>query len=122
MRHIAVFAAALLVATMTGGADAEPRSHLTVRVYNSMGLPAADIMQASAIAEPILRDAGMDVRFRQCGISVQPDGSLDRCNCTQDRDTLARSQARLWLPVALSAAKNAARRCGLVFALIARPS
>jgi hypothetical protein len=55
-------------------------------------------------------------------ISALNAGSLARCSDIHDRDTFARSQASVWLPVALSAAKKAALRAGLVLALTAPSS
>ena len=40
---------------------------LTVRLYNASGVTAAEVMASRRTAELLLRDAGMEVVFRQCG-------------------------------------------------------
>ncbi len=76
--------AALCVATtiLLAGArvDAESPLGLTVRVYNATRMPAALLRAARAEAEPILRESGVDVTFRPCGVATTPGGVIDPCD------------------------------------------
>ncbi|MEQ1759312.1 MAG: hypothetical protein ABL986_13400 [Vicinamibacterales bacterium] len=84
MKAIALVVAGMLVGMTPAAAAA---GELTVRLYNSARLDVSEMMTARAVAEPILREAGMDVRFRYCGSPVMPGSAVDRCN-----DALAPSE------------------------------
>lgn len=71
-------AAALLVITVPVGAESP--LGLTVRVYNATRMPAVLLGAARAEAEPILRDTGVDVTFRPCGVATAPGGVIDPCD------------------------------------------
>lgn len=54
-----------------------PDRVLTVRVYNSVGLPSADVLAAAeTTAGPLLVATGIRVHFRFCGMPVPCDGPL----------------------------------------------
>ena len=62
---LAVTAAWAPVMTMT--AAAAPRTSVTVRVYQTADLPLALEQRALAVAGAVLREARVDVHWRQCG-------------------------------------------------------
>src|SRR6267143_762271 len=74
MRAVVTWAAmAVLVATtMAVRVGAESSVTLTVRLYNTSGIPAPQLVAARSAAESILRDTGLDVRFRLCGRVADP--------------------------------------------------
>lgn len=82
MRRIAAYGVAVLITTMTTAArvDAESPVGLTVRLYNAAGIPTEELLEARRIAEPILRDTGMDVTFRMCGHVDSPGSVVDPCD------------------------------------------
>jgi hypothetical protein len=59
------------------GANAPPG--LTVRLYNSSGIPTAELLAGRRAAESILRETGLGVQFRHCGRAVLPDAAADPC-------------------------------------------
>jgi hypothetical protein len=59
-----------LLAVIGGSIAAESPAMLTVRLYNTAGIPADELAAARSAADVILRDTGLDVRFRQCGIAT----------------------------------------------------
>ena len=61
---------------ITDGAAA-PRVTLTVRLYNTSGIPSAQLAAARDAADVILRDTGIDVTFRLCGARA---GGTDSCD------------------------------------------
>ena len=63
--------------SIRAGADAP--ADLTVRLYNSSGIPAAELLAGRRAAESILREAGLGVQFRHCGRAVLPDVAADPC-------------------------------------------
>jgi hypothetical protein len=71
-------AARLLIATfpmMIGnGVAAESPVTLTVRLYNTSGVPADELALARSTADSTLRDTGLDVMFRAC------DSATDSCD------------------------------------------
>jgi hypothetical protein len=76
----AVVAAVLAVAAP---ARAESPFALTVRVYDAAGLGVHQINAALQEAAPILRDTGIEVTFRRCGVAVAAtNGPVDRCDDT----------------------------------------
>jgi hypothetical protein len=83
MRAIAMSAVvtvltALMASIGVRAASSSPA--LTVRLYNTSGIPAPELMAARLAAESILRDTGLDVIFRHCGSRVSPDAAVDTCN------------------------------------------
>jgi len=76
---------ALLVTMVLAGsaltvrAGAETPVALTVRLYNTSGIPALELVAARGAAESILRDTGLSVMFRYCGPAVVPDRTPDAC-------------------------------------------
>src|SRR5688572_13574055 len=81
----AFLVAAFLVTTALAGpaltvrAGADAPADLTVRLYNSSGIPAAELLAGRRAAESILREAGLGVQFRHCGRAVLPDVAADPC-------------------------------------------
>lgn len=82
MRAIATYAVmAALVATMPpAGVRAESSVPLTVRLYNTSGIPASELAAARRAAESILRDIWPDVVFRHCGHAVPSRDRIDPCD------------------------------------------
>ncbi len=72
--------AVLLAMTMAVRVSAESSVTLTVRLYNTSGIPTPQLLAARRAAESILRDTGLDIRFRQCGRRVSPDQPVDPCD------------------------------------------
>ena len=68
---------AILVMITGGGAAAESRVTLTVRLYNTSGIPSAQLAAARDAADRILRDTGINVTFRLCGARA---GGTDSCD------------------------------------------
>lgn len=79
MRAIAINAAAVMLLATVGQAAAESPARLTVRVYNTSGIPTSELLAARHAAELILRDTGVDVVFRHCGSPVLPNAAIDPC-------------------------------------------
>jgi len=69
-----------LMAMLSAGVGAKSSIPLTVRLYNTSGIPAAELMAARRAAESILRDISPDVVFRHCGRPVAPPDTVDRCD------------------------------------------
>jgi len=65
------------MATIAAGAPAETRTTLTVRLYNTSGIPADELAAARSVAGAILRDSGLTPIFRPCG---QLAGGTDSCD------------------------------------------
>jgi hypothetical protein len=74
MRAVAVraFIAALLAATAGAHGRAESAPTLTVRLYNTSGVPAEELIAARRAAEAILGDTGVQIAFRLCGRATDP--------------------------------------------------
>ncbi len=64
--------AALLVPTISVQGAARSPLTLTVRLYNTSGIPAEELTAARHAADVILRDTSIDVRFRECGRATDP--------------------------------------------------
>lgn len=71
---------ALIVTAMLGTLAAETHPTLIVRLYNTSGVPAAELVDARNVADAILRDTGMNVMFRQCGRRASPGDVVDLCD------------------------------------------
>lgn len=69
----------LMFATLVSGARAAVHPTLTVRLYNTSGVPSETLDAAHIVARSTLRDTGLDVRFRRCGEATSPTGPVDRC-------------------------------------------
>ena len=65
---------AVLLVTIGGSVAAESPVTLIVRLYNTAGIPPDELAVARGAADAILRDTGLDVRFRQCS------GATDSCD------------------------------------------
>ena len=78
MRHIAacVLITSWLIA-IGAHAVAEPAATLTVRLYNTSGIPSDQLAVARDVADGILRGTGISVTFRQCGRLA---GDTDSCD------------------------------------------
>jgi hypothetical protein len=66
--------ATLALVTMTTGVRVatESPATLTVRLYNTSGIPADELDTARGAADAILRDTGLDIRFRECARTTDP--------------------------------------------------
>ena len=76
MRVTAV-CALIVTLLMTAGSRAESPVTLTVRLYNTSGIPSDLLVAARDAADSILRDTGINVTFRLCG---QRAGGTDSCD------------------------------------------
>lgn len=70
----------LMLSTLVSGARAEVHPTLTVRLYNASGAAGESVHAAHRVAQGILRDTGLDVRFRQCGQAFTAGTPVDRCD------------------------------------------
>jgi hypothetical protein len=82
MRAVVAWAvmAVLVAMTMAVGVDAESSLTLTVRLYNTAGIPVRQLLAGRRTAESILRGAGLGVRFRQCGHLLSLEYLVDPCD------------------------------------------
>ena len=85
MKLMSATAMLVLVAVAAGSTvplRAESPSTLTVRLYNTAGLPVSALVAARLAAGPILRDTGIDVTFRTCQTAdaARADAPIDRCD------------------------------------------
>src|SRR3979409_1450541 len=64
--------AVIVAMTMAIRVGAGSSVTLTVRLYNTSGIPIPQLLAGRHTAESILRDTGLDVRFRQCGRVPDP--------------------------------------------------
>jgi hypothetical protein len=71
--------AVVLMAMTTVHADRRPQATLTVRLYNTAGIPADQVLAARQSAAAILEDTGVAVVFRHCGRAV-PGEPADACD------------------------------------------
>lgn len=81
MRCLHVLAALLLAITTYASpawAESAPLT-LTVRLYNSVGMSADEIVAARGIAAPILLETGIDVSFRYCRMFPADTEQYDAC-------------------------------------------
>ena len=70
---------AVVVMTMGVRPGAQSRGALTVRFYNTSGIPASELSAARSALEQTFRDAGLDLNFRQCGRPVFHEDAIDPC-------------------------------------------
>lgn len=82
MKGTATFAvtAGLMAVMLSDGVRAESPVALTVRLYNTSGIPDAEMVSARRAADSILRDIWPDVVFRYCGARVSPEPRIDPCD------------------------------------------
>lgn len=64
---------------MVGRVSAEPRVALTVRIYNTSGIPAPALLAARRAIEATFQDTGLDLILRHCGRPVFPHAA-DACS------------------------------------------
>ena len=57
-----------------------PPVALTIRFYNTSGMPSQNLLAARRATESILRDTGLDVVLRHCGRSAAPGEPVDACD------------------------------------------
>ena len=81
MRAIATFAvmAGLMAMTLSAGVRAESPVALTVRLYNTSGIPTPELVAARRAAESILRDIGLGrglPALRARRLTGRPDRSV----------------------------------------------
>jgi hypothetical protein len=81
---IATFAViALVTATTTAmRAGGVSHVHLTVRLYNTAGIPAPELISARYTATSILGDGGLDMVVRHCGRAGSTETPPDSCSET----------------------------------------
>jgi hypothetical protein len=79
MRANAAWAIGVMV-MMAAHLGAQSPPTLVVRIYNTSAIPTAELRTAHSAAESILRDAGLDVVFRHCGLAVPSGQPIDRCD------------------------------------------
>ena len=70
-------ATGLVMTTFVMRAVAEPSVTLTIRLYNTSGIPIDELATARDAADSILRGTGIHVTFRHCG---QLAGGTDSCD------------------------------------------
>jgi hypothetical protein len=70
---------ALVAMTIAVPIRAESQVALTVRVYNTSGIPAPELVAARRAFESVYRDTGLDVTFRHCGRPVSSEDPADLC-------------------------------------------
>ena len=82
MRALATFALiALVVApSMPLHAGGIARVTLTIRLYNTAGVPAPELASARDTARSILGDSGVDVSARHCGRAITGIVPVDPCS------------------------------------------
>jgi hypothetical protein len=80
MTQLATCVAGILLTVGLAGVSAQSSTTVTVRLYNLAGVSADDIARAQLAAEPILRNAGLDVIMRRCGGLATPGAPLDDCS------------------------------------------
>ena len=60
--------------------SAEPRVALTVRLYNTSGIPAPELLAARRAIDATFQDTGLDLILRHCGRPVFPQDAVDPCS------------------------------------------
>ena len=70
---------ALMGIAIVGRASAEPRVALTVRLYNTSGIPAPELLAARRAIDATFQDTGLDLILRHCGRPVFPQDAADPC-------------------------------------------
>jgi hypothetical protein len=82
MKAIATYAVigTLLAMTIAVCAAAESQFALTVRLYNTSGIPGPELLAARRAVESTFRDTGLDLIVRHCGRPVSPEDPVDACS------------------------------------------
>jgi hypothetical protein len=75
-----VVMAAMMGMTLAARPAGEPQIALTIRLYNTSGIPSSSLVSARHAADAILRDTGLNVIFRHCGRPVSPADANDACD------------------------------------------
>ena len=77
MKAIATYAVtgALVAMAMGVRVSAESRVALTVRLYNTSGIPAPELLAARRAIDATFQDTGLDLIVRHCGRPVSAAGS-----------------------------------------------
>ena len=70
----------LAVTALTVRAGADARVALTVRLYNTSGIPTPEMIAARGAAGSILRDSGLNPVFRHCGHHISREDAIDPCD------------------------------------------
>ena len=70
----------LLAATIPVRASADSPLTLTVRLYNTSGIPTPEFVSARRAAESMFRDTGLNVIFRPCGRQSSEEDRIDACS------------------------------------------
>ena len=70
----------LVVRAAAAPAVQAPQIALTIRLYNTSGIPAATLMAARRATESILSDTGLTVIVRHCGRPVAPEETANACD------------------------------------------
>ncbi len=81
MKAIATCAVTGALVSMAIGVrlSADSRVALTVRVYNTSGIPQPELLAARRAFESVYRDTGLDVTFRRCGRLSASDDPVEPC-------------------------------------------
>ena len=81
MRVIATYAMVGVLLAMAVGerVSAEPQVTLTVRLYNTSGIPSLELVAARRAVEATFQDTGLDLIVRHCGPAVSPEEAGDQC-------------------------------------------
>src|SRR5712671_1512342 len=81
MKAVVTYAVTGVLASMALGArvSAAPPMALTVRVYNTSGIPTPELLAARRAVASTFRDTGVDLTFRHCGHPVSLEDPLDQC-------------------------------------------
>ena len=77
----------IIPAARSATADPETPS-ITVRTYNLANAPAKDLVQASQVAEEIFKQAGIEVRWLSCAVSLEEARTNTACEEATGRHDL----------------------------------
>ena len=80
MRAVVTWAVMAALAAIAVRVSAHSSETLTVRLYNTSGIPKPQLVAGRRAAESILRDTGLDVNFRQCRRLVSSEDPVDPCD------------------------------------------
>ncbi len=71
---------ALVCIAMGVRVTAQPRVPLTVRIYNTSGIPASELLAAHRALQASFHDTGLDLVIRHCGRPAFPHAAADSCS------------------------------------------
>ena len=77
----------IIPAALTATGDQEPPS-ITVRTYNLANAPAKDVVQANSVAGEIFKEAGIEIRWLSCSLSIQEARTNRACEEATGRHDL----------------------------------